>query len=85
MVIGKNNTGNKTKTLYDFLRKSHDKYFKSYRKSIERNKDTKIVNDERYIYLNKDLISIKDIINFKYISARREVANKEVDKTGHIR
>lgn len=69
------------KTLYDFLRKNHDKYFKSYRKSIEINKDTQDVNDENYINLDKELISIKDIINFKYISARREVANKEVDKT----
>jgi Predicted ATP-dependent endonuclease of the OLD family len=69
------------KSLYDFLQKNHDKYFKSYRKSIEINKDTQIINDENFIDLDKELISIKDIINFKYISARREVANKEVDKT----
>jgi predicted ATP-dependent endonuclease of OLD family len=71
----------KPKSLYDFLRKNHDKYFKSYRKSIEINKDTKIVNDENFIDLDKELISIKDLVNFKYISARREVANKDVDKT----
>lgn len=71
----------KPKSLYDFLRKNHDKYFKSYRKSIEINKDTQIVNNENFIDLDKELISIKDIINFKYISARREVTNKEVDKT----
>ena len=27
------------------------------------------------------MISTKDIINFKYISARRDVANKDIDKT----
>jgi len=81
-VIKQNgNNDYKTKTLYDFLRKNHDKYFKSYKKSIEINKDTQVVNDEKFIDLDKELISIKDIINFKYISARREVANKEVDKT----
>lgn len=81
-VIKQNgNNDYKTKTFYDFLRKNHDKYFKSYRKSIEINKDTQIINDEKFIDLDKELISIKDIINFKYISARREVANKEVDKT----
>lgn len=81
MIKQNGNNNYKTKTLYDFLRKNHDKYFKSYRKSIEINKDTQIVYDEKYIDLDKELISIKDIINFKYISARREVANKEVDKT----
>ncbi|MDR1054974.1 MAG: ATP-dependent endonuclease [Prevotellaceae bacterium] len=71
----------KPKSLYDFLRKNHDKYFRSYRKSLEVNKNTQIVNDDNFIDLDKELISIKDIINFKYISARRDVANKEVDKT----
>jgi predicted ATP-dependent endonuclease of OLD family len=81
-VIKQNvNKDYKPKSLYDFLRKNHDKYFKSYKKSIEIDKDTQIVNDEKFIDLDKELISIKDIINFKYISARREVANKEVDKT----
>ena len=80
-VKQKNNKDYKTKSLYDFLRKNQDKYFKSYRKSIEINKDTQCVNDKNFIDLDKELISIKDIINFKYISARREVANKEVDKT----
>lgn len=81
-VIKQNgNKDYKPKSLYDFLRKNHDEYFKSHRKSIEISKDNQIVNDENFIDLDKELISIKDIVNFKYISARREVANKEVDKT----
>jgi hypothetical protein len=71
----------KTKKHYAFLRQNHSNYFKSFRKSIEINKDGKIINEENFIDLDKEMISIKDIINFKYISARREVANKEVDKT----
>ena len=41
----------------------------------------KIINENNYIDLDKELISTKDIINFKYISARRDVANKDIDKT----
>ena len=40
-----------------------------------------MVNEANFIDLDKEMISIKDIVSFKYISARREVANKEVDKT----
>lgn len=71
----------KQKSLYDFLSHQHTDYFKVYRKSIEINKDSKQVNETNFIDLDKETIGIKDIINFKYISARREVANKEVDKT----
>ena len=56
-------------------------YFHFKRKSIEINKDTRNLNENNYIDLDKELISTKDIINFKYISARRDVANKDVDKT----
>jgi hypothetical protein len=72
VIKQKENKDYKMKSLYDFIRKNHDKYFKSYKKSIEINKYTQIVNDENFIDLDKELISIKDIINFKYISARRE-------------
>jgi len=70
----------KPKSIYEFLSQKHTDYFKILRKSIEINKDLD-VNEENYIDLEKEQISIKDIINFKSISARREVANKEVDKT----
>jgi predicted ATP-dependent endonuclease of OLD family len=71
---------NKQKTIYDFLSQNYAGYFRVYRKSIEVDKDIQ-VNEANFIDLEKESISIKDIINFKYISARREVANKEVDKT----
>lgn len=75
------NESYKQKSLFDFLRKSHADYFKIYRKSIEINKDNLILNEKTYIDLDKESVSTKDIINFKYISARRDVANKEADKT----
>ena len=71
----------KPKSLYDFLCQKHADYFKLCRKTIEINKDTQVVNEANFIDLDKEMISIKDIVSFKYISARREVANKEVDKT----
>lgn len=69
------------KNLYDFLADKSYNYFHYQRKSIEINKDTQNLNENNYIDLDKELISTKDIINFKYISARRDVANKDVDKT----
>lgn len=71
----------KQKSLYDFLCQKHADYFKLCRKTIEINKDTQVVNEANFIDLDKEMISVKDIVSFKYISARREVANKEVDKT----
>lgn len=71
----------KPKSLYDFLCQKHIDYFNVSRKSIEINKDSQQVNEANFIDLDKEMIGIKDIINFKSISARREVANKEVDKT----
>lgn len=71
----------KAKGLYDFLADNFSNYFHLQRKSIEINKDTQITNENNYIDLDKELISTKDIINFKYISARRDVANKDIDKT----
>ena len=71
----------KAKGLYDFLADNFSNYFHFQRKSIEINKDTQITNENNYIDLDKELINTKDIINFKYISARRDVANKDIDKT----
>ena len=69
------------KRLYNFLADKSYNYFHYQRKSIEINKDTQNLNENNYIDLDKELISTKDIINFKYISARRDVANKDADKT----
>ncbi|WP_394664932.1 ATP-dependent endonuclease [uncultured Chryseobacterium sp.] len=67
--------------LKDFLQKEIGDYFKIQKKSFEYRLDTEEVNEENFIDLEKEVISIKDVISFKYISARRDVTNKEVDKT----
>ncbi len=67
--------------LKDFLQKEVGNYFKIQKKSFEYRLDTEEVNEENFIDLEKEVISIKDVISFKYISARRDVTNKEVDKT----
>jgi len=77
----KANKDYKPKFLYDFLRQNHADYFNIFRKSIEINKDTQVLNEANFIDLRKESIDIENIINFKYISARRDVANKEVDTT----
>lgn len=69
------------RSLKDFLQKEIGNYFKIQKKSFEYQIDTEEVNEENFIDLEKEAISIKDVINFKYISARRDVTNREVDKT----
>ncbi|WP_336518165.1 ATP-dependent endonuclease [Pollutibacter soli] len=67
--------------VFDFLKSNHHKYFRHSRKSYEFDKSTRLINEASFIDLLKEEISIKDIINFKFISARRDVTNKEYDKT----
>jgi predicted ATP-dependent endonuclease of OLD family len=69
------------KDTFYFLKKHQAEYFQSFRKSIEHNIETGIENDLNFIDLTKEKISIKGIINFKYISAKRDVTNKESNKT----
>lgn len=69
------------RVLNDFLKSNHATYFKLNRKSIEFDKKTNSENEKNHIDLLKEKINLKDIINFKYISAKREVANSTSDKT----
>lgn len=67
--------------LYAFLNDSHSLFFKLNKKSFGYEYETGIVQESRYVDLIKEEISTKDIINFKFISAKRDVTNKEIDKT----
>lgn len=69
------------KDLFYFLDANHSDYFKIFRKSIEYDKTLNTEQDSNYIDLEKEKISIKEIINFKSINARRDVSNKDIDKT----
>jgi predicted ATP-dependent endonuclease of OLD family len=71
------------KVFYEFLKKEFKKYFKPIRKTIEFDIVTSMEKDDCFIDLDKqkEVISLDRIINFKIISARRDVSNKEPDKT----
>jgi predicted ATP-dependent endonuclease of OLD family len=69
------------KGIYDFLKQKHVDYFQFNKKSFEYDMATNLVNETVYLNLLNEDISTKDIINFKFISARRDVTNKEIDKT----
>lgn len=70
------------KGFHDFLSENLASYFLNIeRKSIDYIKDKKYINESNFIDLNKEGIGLKEIINFKFISARRDVTNKDYDKT----
>lgn len=69
------------KDLLYFLKHNHGDYFRIIKKSIEYNTALKQENDKKFIDLEIEKIGIKEIINFKFISAKRDVSNKEADKT----
>nr|BFF38435.1 ATP-dependent endonuclease [Tenacibaculum mesophilum] len=67
--------------LKEFLKQGLNKYFITQRLSLEYDLTTEKVNEFNYINLDLEKISIKDIISFKYIPARRDVTNKDKDNT----
>jgi len=69
------------KGINDFLKQTQEDYFIYNKKSFEYDLATARVNEGVFLNLEDQKISIRDIINFKFISARRDVTNKEVDKT----
>lgn len=71
----------KARILYDLLQYDHAKYFKPGRKSFAYDHANKSIKYETNIDLIKEEIGIKEIINFKYISAKREVTNKDRNNT----
>lgn len=73
--------GYKIQSLIDFLKSNHAVYFKIGRRSLIYDPVTKLASEETSVDLEAEKISIAEIINFKYISAKRDVANKDVDKT----
>lgn len=67
--------------LKEFLKQEFDKYFKIQKLSFEYDLAAQKVNEANSINLDTEKISIKDIISFKYISARRNVTNTDKDNT----
>lgn len=75
------NKKKKPRELKDFIKLELHKYFHSHKFSFEYDLKTNEVNTENFINLESEGISIKDIISFKYITARRDVTNKEKENT----
>lgn len=67
--------------VLDFIKENHGNYFRTTRKSVAYNFAAKVIDESNFIDLIAEKINLKDIINFKYISAKREVANTSSDKT----
>jgi len=70
-----------TKSMDFFLKQNYADYFKNFKKSLEYNLESHNENDKKFIDLEKEKISLEEIINFKSISAKRNVTNKEADTT----
>ncbi len=68
------------KNTFEFI-KQNLHYFKPRKYSFEFDKSSGQVKESNFIDLDSEKISIKEIVNFKYISARRDVSNKDPDKT----
>ncbi|ARN77038.1 hypothetical protein BST97_02930 [Nonlabens spongiae] len=67
--------------LKEFIKQGLNKYFTTQRLSLEYDLTKEKINEFNYINLDSEKISIKDIISFKYIPARRDVTNKDKDNT----
>lgn len=80
--LRKNGRKYTAKTLDDFLDSKQANYFVTIRKSILIDKTDETFKEEQYINL-KDATNFRfcDVINFQYINAKRNVDNKDVDKT----
>ncbi|KKI91853.1 hypothetical protein WQ54_12855 [Bacillus sp. SA1-12] len=65
----------------DFMKKNHKNYFKLQKKSIEFNSISRKENDLEYIDLTRENIPLNKIINFKTISAKRNISNNTSDNS----
>jgi len=71
----------KPRELKDFLKHNLDSYFKIHKFSFEYDTATNEITDTKPIDIVNENINLKDIISFKFISARRDVTNKEKENT----
>jgi predicted ATP-dependent endonuclease of OLD family len=67
--------------VYDFLKVNHANYFKVGKKTIKFDPVQNAEDESDFIDLVKEKLDIKEIINFKCISAKRGVTNSDSDKT----
>ncbi len=70
----------KPKDIFSFLKDCHANYFKLSRKSLHYNNQLQKEDESIFTDLLKEKIQLDKIINFKWISARRSVSNKDSEK-----
>ena len=64
------------------MESNHYRFFRTIRKSVHVEKETMFLDESHYIKLDGlQGFRLDDVINFEYISARRNVDNKDVDHT----
>lgn len=73
--------GYKARDLFYFLQSNLIEYFKLSRKSLSCSKTTGQPDGKSFIDLISENIPLKDVIQFRFISARRDVTNKEQNST----
>jgi len=71
----------KPKGLFFFLKEHHGSYFQQSRKSLQYNMEVQEEDDTVFTDLLKEKIQLDKIICFKWISARRNVSNKDSEKS----
>jgi len=70
-----------TKDIYYFLKEQHSNYFQLSKKSLQYDLSLQKEDDLVFTDLIKEKIHIDKIVSFKWISARRNVSNKDTEKT----
>lgn len=73
--------GKPYKNLFDHLKESHGKYFSISRRSLRFDIESNLEDDTDFVDLDAEGINLSKIINFKWISARRNVSNKDADNS----
>ncbi|MCT7587750.1 ATP-dependent nuclease [Aliarcobacter butzleri] len=71
-------TGSNEEKIKYFFKNELLKYFTYSEKSISLNKQKEVID---FIDLKKENIKLDKVINYKYISAKREVSNKDINNT----
>lgn len=69
------------KSLFEYLKEQHSKYFSISRRSLCFDLETQAEDEKDFVDLDIENINISKIINFKWISARRNVSNKDTDNS----